>query len=195
MNLEQINWDFNEVGNWPKPVKAGAIILACVLISLAWLYVDTSEQTAMLETAEKQELKLKQVFEAKQKKAVNLVAYELQLKDMREQFGAMLKQLPNKTEIPDLIIDVSQAGLASGLEFKLFQPQSEVDKGFYREKPMNIVVQGSYHELGEFVSNLAALPRIVTLHNVSLSGSGEKMKMAAIVKTYRYVEGQENDDG
>lgn len=189
MNLQDINWDFNEAGNWPTPIKALAILLASVMVMGAWVYFDTLDQMDDLEKVEKKEIVLKKTFENKQQKAANLAAYKQQLSDMQKQFGAMLQQLPNKTQIADLLVDVSQAGLASGLEFNLFQPSGERKKDFYAEKPIKITVVGDYHEFGEFVSNLAALPRIVTLHNVSLTPSNSgKMTMNATAKTYRYLD-------
>lgn len=190
MNLQDINWDFNEAGNWPPVIKLLAIILASLILMGIWVYSDTLDQLDALEKVEKKELVLKKTFERKQEKAVNLVAYKQQLSDMQKQFGAMLQQLPNKTQIADLLVDVSQAGLASGLEFSLFQPLGESRKDFYAEKPIRLTVQGSYHEIGEFVSNLAALPRIVTLHNVSLApnkGQGS-LTMNGTAKTYRYLD-------
>ena len=190
MNLNDINWDFNEAGNWPRSIKAAAIVLVSIVLVGAWVYYDTLDQWDGLEKVEKKELALKKTFERKQAKAVNLSAYKQQLSDMQKQFGAMLQQLPNKTQIADLLVDVSQAGLASGLEFSLFQPSGERRKNFYAEKPIRLTVVGSYHEFGQFVSNLAALPRIVTLHNVSITpaGKGGRMRMNATAKTYRYLD-------
>lgn len=190
MNFEEINWDFNEAGNWPASIKVAAIVIVSIILMGAWIYYDTVDQWGGLEKVEKKEIALKKTFERKQAKAVNLEAYKQQLGDMQEQFGAMLQQLPNKTQIADLLVDVSQAGLASGLEFSLFQPSGERRKDFYAEKPIKLTVVGSYHEFGEFVSNLAALPRIVTLHNVSLTpaGKGGRMTMNATAKTYRYLD-------
>ena len=189
MNLQDINWDFNEAGNWPSQIKFSAVLLLIIILLAAWVYYDTLDQLEDLNKAEKKELSLKKTYEKKQQKAVNLAAYKQQLKDMEKQFGAMLQQLPNKTQIADLLVDVSQAGLASGLEFNLFQPSSERSKGFYAEKPIRLTVVGSYHEFGVFASNLAALPRIVTLHNVSLSpGKTGRMTMNATAKTYRYLD-------
>jgi len=189
MDLQDINWDFNEAGNWPVAIKIAAVVLASTLVMAGWVYYDTVDQWSSLEKVEKKEFSLKKTFERKQAKAVNLAAYKQQLVDMQKQFGAMLQQLPNKTQIADLLVDVSQAGLASGLEFNLFQPSGERRKDFYAEKPIRLTVVGSYHEFGEFVSNLAALPRIVTLHNVSLTpGKGENMTMNATAKTYRYLD-------
>jgi len=191
MNLSEINWDFNEAGSWPVVIKVAAVALASAILMGAWVYFDTLEQFSRLDVVEKKEVTLKQEFERKQAKAVNLDAYKQQLADMQKQFGAMLQQLPNKTEIADLLVDVSQAGLASGLEFSLFQPLAELKKDFYAEKPIKLSVVGGYHEFGEFVSNLAALPRIVTLHDVSLERSGDGMKMSATAKTYRYLDEDE----
>tara|TARA_R110002095_G_scaffold137229_3_gene118960 strand:- start:2291 stop:2875 length:585 start_codon:yes stop_codon:yes gene_type:complete len=190
MNLQDINWDFNEAGNWPPLIKLLAIILASLILMGAWVYSDTLDQLDALSKVEKEELVLKKTFENKQEKAVNLAAYKQQLSDMQKQFGAMLQQLPNKTQIADLLVDVSQAGLASGLEFSLFQPLGESRKDFYAEKPIRLTVQGTYHEIGGFVSNLAALPRIVTLHNVSLTPNRVKgsLTMNATAKTYRYLD-------
>lgn len=166
------------------------MFLVSVILLGAWVYFDTLDQWDDLKKVEQKETALKKTFERKQAKAVNLDAYKQQLSDMQEQFGAMLQQLPNKTQIADLLVDVSQAGLASGLEFSLFQPSGEKRKDFYAEKPIKLTVVGSYHEFGEFVSNLAALPRIVTLHNVSLTpaGKGGQMTMNATAKTYRYLD-------
>jgi len=189
MNLQDINWDPKEAGNWPPLIKLLAIILASLILIGAWVYFDTLDQLDAYDKVEKEEIALKKTFENKQEKAVNLAAYKQQLSDMEVQFGAMLQQLPNKTQIADLLIDVSQAGLASGLEFSLFQPLGESRKDFYAEKPIKLTVQGTYHEMGEFVSNLAALPRIVTIHNVSLTPKGnESLTMNATAKTYRYLD-------
>ena len=122
----------------------------------------------MLQKAEATEVELRSTFEVKAKKAANLEAYEQQLAEMTESFGAMLRQLPNKTEVADLLVDISQSGLASGLEFELFKPQNEIPKEFYAELPISIRVKGNYHEFGSFVSSVAALPRIVTVHDINI---------------------------
>jgi len=193
MNLEEINWDFNEAGNRPLGVKVVVIVLVSLMLIGGWVYYDTLDQLGSLEKVEQKELTLRKEFERKQAEAVNLEAYKQQLVDMQKQFGTMLQQLPNKTQIADLLVDVSQAGLASGLEFSLFQPLGEIEKDFYAEKPIKLSVVGSYHEFGEFVSNLAGLPRIVTLHDVSLGLSGKDggMTMSATAKTYRYLDEEE----
>jgi len=149
-------------------------------------------RTARPRTKTEQDLRV--TLETKQQKAANLQAYRDQLAEMQETFGAMLKQLPNRTEVAALLVDVSQTGLANGLEFELFQPESEIPRDFYAELPIRIRVRGQYHDFGRFVSGLAALSRIVTIHNVQISSSGgqgaavEPLSLQATVKTYRYME-------
>jgi type IV pilus assembly protein PilO len=193
MNMQDLNeLDFSNIGEWPAVVKAILIIVLCGLVVTAWYFLDTEDQYLQLERVEKTEQDLRQDFEIKQAKAANLEAYRTQLAEMEESFGAMLRQLPNRTEVADLLVDVSQTGLAAGLEFELFQPQSEVPKDFYAELPIKIRVIGSYHEFGEFVSGLAALPRIVTIHDVAIQPrAGEKsseLVMEATARTYRYLD-------
>jgi len=179
---------FADVGSWPLIAKLITALLVIVAVGVGGYYLDTEKQYKRLEVVEKQEVELREEFARKQLKAANLGAYKKQLAEMQESFGAMLRQLPNKTEIPDLIIDVSQTGLAAGLEFDLFKPGGEVAKEFYAEKPIQLTVRGGYHEFGEFVSGLAALPRIVTIHDVKISGSGGNLVMNATAKTYRYID-------
>lgn len=193
MNMQDLNeLDFSNIGEWPAVVKAILIIILCGLVATAWYFLDTEDQYLQLERVEKTEQDLRQDFEIKQAKAANLEAYRTQLAEMQESFGAMLRQLPNRTEVADLLVDVSQTGLAAGLEFELFQPQSEVPKDFYAELPIKIRVIGSYHEFGEFVSGLAALPRIVTIHDVAIQPrAGDKsteLVMEATARTYRYLD-------
>ena len=194
MNLQELNeLDFNNIGNWPVPAKAFIVLLLCVGVAVGWYYFNTEEQLLDLETAEKKEQTLRSEFESKQAKAVNLEKYKKQLEEMRQSFGAMLRQLPNRTEVADLLVDVSQTGLASGLEFELFDPQDEVPREFYAELPIKLQVFGDYHELGSFISGLAALPRIVTIHDVTVSPrSGNLLVMSATAKTYRYLEEEAN---
>ena len=200
MDLNQLNeLDFSNMGEWPGIAKAIAVVLLCVATGGAWYYFDTQHQLNQLAKAERKEKSLRQTFEEKQKKAANLYAYLDQLAQMKESFGAMLRQLPNKTEVASLLVDVSQTGLASGLEFELFRPQGEQKKEFYAELPIDIQVLGKYHEFGTFISGLASLPRIVTIHNVSIRdtkrGRDTKKKaqltLNATVKTYRYLEEEE----
>ncbi len=192
MNMQELNeLDFSNIGDWPAIVKAILIIILCALVGVGWYYLDTEDQYIQLERVEKVEQDLRGEFETKQHKAANLDAYRAQLKEMEESFGAMLRQLPNKTEVADLLVDVSQTGLAAGLEFELFQPQSEIPKDFYAELPIKLRVIGTYHEFGEFVSGLAALPRIVTVHDVSIAprpNSPGELVMEATARTYRYLD-------
>lgn len=194
MNFQELNeLDFNNIGNWPVPAKAFIILLLCIGVAVGWYYFNTEEQLLDLETAEKKEQTLRSEFENKQAKAVNLEKYKKQLEEMKQSFGAMLRQLPNRTEVADLLVDVSQTGLAAGLEFELFGPQDEVPREFYAELPIKLQVFGDYHELGSFISGLAALPRIVTIHDVSISPrSGNLLNMSATAKTYRYLEEEAN---
>jgi type IV pilus assembly protein PilO len=150
----------------------------------------------VLQKAEADEADLRSQFENKQQRAANLDAYKTQLADMERGFGAMLRQLPGKTEVPNLLVDISQTGLAAGLSEKLFQPGTEKSNGFYAELPIKIRLVGSYHQFGAFVSGIAALPRIVTLHDIEITpvsdrgggGSYDNLTMDVTAKTYRYIE-------
>ncbi|MCB1785410.1 MAG: type 4a pilus biogenesis protein PilO [Chromatiaceae bacterium] len=192
MNLQELNeLDFSNLGDWPGIVKAVVVLILCALVGVGWYFYDIEDQYVQLQRVEKTEVDLRADFEAKQAKAANLEAYRTQLAEMQESFGAMLRQLPNKTEVADLLVDVSQTGLAAGLEFELFQPQGEVPKDFYAELPIKIRVVGNYHEFGEFVSGLAALPRIVTIHNVNIQKNAkgsDDLVMEALARTYRYLD-------
>ena len=195
MNLDINELDLANVARWPAAARAVVILFLMGGVIFLGYWFHTKDQLAELARVEEKEIGLKVIFETKAKQAVNLEAYEKQLEEMRESFGAMLRQLPNKTEVADLLVDVSQTGLASGLEFKLFQPRSEIPREFYAELPISIQVIGNYHEFGEFVSGVAALPRIVTVHNVSIAeggkGSGGLLTMNMTAKTYRYIDEEE----
>jgi type IV pilus assembly protein PilO len=194
MNLSEINWDIESAGSWPLPVKAGVVLILCLLAGAAVYYFDTEDQFTELETEQNREQELKKAFEEKQKKAVNLEEYRQQLDEIGKSFGDLLRQLPDKTQVPDLLVDVSQQGLASGLEFELFKPGAEIPKEFYAELPIDIRVTGNYMEFGGFISSLASLQRIVTIHNVRISPrrdnavKNKPLVMDALVKTYRYLE-------
>ena len=191
MDLADINnIDFKTIGTAPLPVKIGIVIF----LAAAGFYFDTKDQIAQLEQTEAKEGTLKAKFEDKQKKAVNLELYKEQLEEMRKTFGTLIRQLPSKTEIPNLIVDISRTGLSSGLEIDLFKPGTETKKDFYGEKPIQLRVKGGYHEFGEFASGVAALPRVVTLHNITLTPgtANAPMTMAATAKTYRYLEDDED---
>jgi len=194
MNLNEL--DLADIARWPTAARAVVILflMGAVIFLGYWFHI--KDQLIDLDSAVDKEEGLKVIFETKAKQAANLEAYERQLEEMRESFGAMLRQLPNQTEVADLLVDVSQTGLASGLEFELFQPGSEVPKEFYAELPINIRVIGGYHEFGEFISGVAALPRIVTIHDVKISrvGNAGLLGMNLTAKTYRYIEDNEAMD-
>jgi len=189
MNINDLNsLDLNEIGEWPLPAKLAVVLVVVALVLGGVYWFVTRDQLVVLKTEENTEVRLKSEFEAKQAKVVNLDKYEQQIEEMKQSFGAMLRQLPNKTEVAGLLVDVSQTGLGAGLEFELFQPQSEISREFYAELPIRIEVTGDYHEFGDFVSGLAALPRIVTLHDVEIAPKGKGLAMRATAKTYRYLD-------
>lgn len=182
--------DFNDFGSWPIWFKIAMAAVICVSILFAGYWFIVKDQIADLERHQKQEVSLKKTFLDKKALAINLEAYRQQMKEMQETFGAMLRQLPNKTEVPELLIDITQAGLGRGLQFQLFKPKSRRVADFYAQLPIDLKVRGSYHQLGGFVSDLAALPRIVTVGNLSLKrpkGSG-LLEMSAVISTYHYLD-------
>ncbi|MGI9291722.1 MAG: type 4a pilus biogenesis protein PilO [Gammaproteobacteria bacterium] len=188
--------DMNDIGRWPFVFRAAAVVIAGVAATVAGLYMFVYEdKVPMLEKAEAKETELRVIFEEKQRKASNFDAYEEQLLEIERSFGTMLRQLPGKTEIPNLLVDISQTGLAAGLDEKLFRPEGEVRRDFYAEKPIKIRLDGSYHDFGSFVSDIAALPRIVTLHDIEIrpagkkgSKSGDRLVLNVTAKTYRYLD-------
>lgn len=198
MNLieELKTLDYRDPGRWPLPVRVGAIALAFVVASLlfSWLFVYKDKQPE-LEQKQVEEQQLRSTFREKHLKAVNLEIYEQQLKDIERSFGALLRQLPGKTEVPSLLVDISQTGVAAGLQEKLFQPAPEEKKDFYAELPIKIRLSGSFHEFGEFVSGIAALPRIVTLHNIEIKPDSkdqyDQLTLDLTARTYRYLDEQE----
>lgn len=190
INLSEVNWDFNAAGSWPLPIKIATFVLVSILVGAAGVYYITLGQLNELEQFEKKETELKTSFENKQNKAINLSDYREQLTQIEASLGEMIKQMPTQAEVANLLIDISQTGLASGLEFRLFKPAATIRKDFYSELPINIKVIGRYEEIGLFVSGLASLPRIVTVHNVNISPVGKTtdknslLTMNAIIKTY-----------
>ncbi len=186
--------DVNDVGRWPLPFRAAVIVIVFIgVLGMGIYFTIIKDKAPQLEKAEAAEIDLRQVFENKQRKAANYDDYRAQLAQIEQSFGTMLRQLPGETEIPSLIVDISQTGLAAGLQERLFEPQSEVPRDFYAEKPIRIRLTGGYHEIADFVSGIAALPRIVTLHNINITSSGgrgvyNELTMEVTAKTYRYIE-------
>jgi len=198
MNLveELRSLDTSDPGRWPLAVRAGAVGLCFVILCAVGSYVFVyDEQVPELQKREDTEQQLRQEFKTKHAKAVNLEIYKQQLKDIERSFGALLRQLPGKTEVPNLLVDISQTGLSAGLQEKLFQPQAEQKKDFYAELPIRISLTGSYHQFGEFVSGIAALPRIVTLHDIEIKSATkdayDQLTLDLTAKTYRYLDEEE----
>ena len=187
------NLDVNDVGRWPLLFRAAVIFVVFLAVVGAGVWFTIiKDRLPALQRAQDDESTLRVTFENKQRKAANYDAYKAQLAQIEQSFGTMLRQLPGETEIPSLIVDVSQTGLASGLQEKLFQPQPEIPRDFYAEKPIKIRLSGGYHEIANFVSGVAALPRIVTLHDFGISvrgGNTNKLSMSITAKTYRYKDG------
>ena len=195
--------DFNNMGAWPQQAKIGfCVIIGLVIVGLAW-YLFVQDKRVELESLERQEADLRNEFETKQGRAANLEPLKQQLAQMEQQLQQMLRQLPSKTEMPDLIVDISQTALATGITNELFQPGPEIPKDFYAEKPIALRMVGTYHQFGGFVSGVASLPRVVimTMHDISLKPkAGNKdgtitpnspLELAGTVKTYRYLDEEE----
>jgi type IV pilus assembly protein PilO len=188
--------DPRDPGRWPLPVLAAAVAAVFVAVTLVGVYfLVWNEQRPELQRRQGEEQQLRLEFHDKHAKAVNLDVYKRQLKDIERSFGALLRQLPGKTEVPSLLVDISQTGLAAGLQEKLFQPEPEVRKDFYAELPIKIRLTGSYHQFGEFVSGIAALPRIVTLHDIDITTDNkdayDQLSLELTAKTYRYLDEEE----
>ncbi len=196
--LEQLRGlDPNDPGRWPLVFRVGAIALILVVAAAIGIYLFAwKPQKPLLEQAQAEEVSLFSTLEAKARKAANLEAYKVQLAEMERSFGAMLRQLPNRTEVPNLLVDISQTGLSAGLEEKLFQPAAEVTRDFYAELPIKIRLTGSFHAVGNFVSGIAALPRIVTLHDIQIqpldkNAGSDQLQIDVTAKTYRYLDDEE----
>ncbi|HVQ15013.1 MAG TPA: type 4a pilus biogenesis protein PilO [Vicinamibacterales bacterium] len=185
--------DTNDPGRWPLPIRIGAIavVFAAVIAFGIYMFV-IQQEMPLLEAAQKEETDLRATFEDRQRKAANFDSYRAQLAEIERDFGAMLRQLPGKTEVPSLIVDISQTATGAGLEEVEFKPQAEIQKDFYAELPIKLRYTGSYHELGNFVSGIAALPRIVTLHDISIkpasADNADELTLDVTAKTYRYLE-------
>lgn len=197
MNLKDLqNLDPKNIGSWPAVLKALVLLGLCAAVLGAGYWFDTRPQIEALEREAKKEEQLKQTFEIKQRKAANLDPLKRQLQEMKQTFGDLLRLLPNRTEIEGLLVDISQSGLAAGLEFELFKPSAEQPEEFYAVQPIQIQVTGTYHQLAEYVSAVAGLPRIVTQHDITIvprpgDHQTTKLNMGLTAKTYRYLEEDE----
>ena len=195
-DIDLNNLDLTNIGSWPLVVKGALIAVVAIGVLTLGYFLDIQVQQEDLDRVTNEEKRLKEDFEIKQAKAANLDAYKAQMVEMEDSFGAMIRQLPSKTEVEDLLVDISQTGLASGIEFQLFKPLAEKHIEFYAELPITLKMTGTYHQFGEFVSGIAALPRIVTLENISIAGGKGKAKrdiltMDVTAKTYRYLDESE----
>ena len=183
--------DLKDFGSSPLPIKIGAIVLVCLGLLAGGYFLLIEGQLAEYEGLKKKEEELRTSFLNKKALAINLAVYKQQMEEMEQTFGAMRRQLPSSNEIPELLIDITQAGLGRGLEFELFKPERERPIDFYAELPISIKVIGTYHELGQFVGDVAALPRIVTLGDIAIAGgASNRLSMSLTAKTYRYLEGE-----
>ena len=185
--------DPKQPGNWPWLVKAGAFIAIFIAIQVAAYFLLWQSQTEQIEKGRADVDKQKEAFLEKKKLAVNLEAYKQQRVEIEQSFGALLKQLPNKSEMDALLIDINQAGLGRGLAFDLFKPaEKENFTEFYAELPVNIKVTGNYHDLGAFASDVAKMPRIVLLTDIKIDPPKDGLlSMEAVAKTYRYLDAEE----
>lgn len=198
MDLSEINLsdldidDLKKIGTAPLPVKAAIIVVLCIGMAVAGYFLITTKQKAELDKVIAEEQQLRSVFSIKQAKAANLEAYKQQLDEMRTSFGTLLRQLPNETEIETLLTDISQTGISSGLEIDYFKPEGLRPKEFYSEYPIKLKVTGRYHEFAEFISGVAALPRIVTVKDIAIQPAdpkgGVKLSMELTAITYQYLD-------
>ena len=197
MKLEDFNQiDFNNAGSLPLPVKAVLLGVLLFLLVGAGYWFMWSPALEELESAKQKEVGLRQVFLDKKRQAINLDAYKQQMVDIEKTFGALLRQLPDKSKMDGLLTDINQAGLERGLDFELFKPGKESIKDFYAEMPITIKVTGTYHDLGAFATDISKLSRIVTLNDLAISATGKddketKLVMDAVAKTYRYLDASE----
>ena len=182
------NSDINDPATWPVSLKMLIILIGAAAILFAGYWYIVKDQIIELETRERKELALKKTYLDKKALAINLPAYKKQMEEIRQRFGLLLQQLPDKNEVPELLIDITQAGLGQGLKFNLFDPGSKSVKDFYALLPIKINIDGTYHEYGEFISDLSTLSRIVTIGNVSIKGRKGQLSMAAVINTYHYLD-------
>lgn len=197
MNLDELkSLDFEDPGSWPiaaKAIAAGAVAIAILVVGY---FLKTKDQLQQLDTLKKQEVTLFQEFQQKHQKAAKLEEYQAQLEEMKQILETLLRQLPSKTEMPDLLQDVSQTAIATGIDIALFRPEAEIVRDFYAEKPIELRMQGAYHQFGEFVSAVASLERVIilTMHDINLKPvgvRGNQLSLQGTVKTYRYLDADE----
>lgn len=192
--LEELRYiNPNDPGSWPAQVKTGALVLLLLAIVTAGYFVDWQEQWEILEQAQAEEATLKQTYLAKKANAINLDALRQQSVEIEQSLSTLLKQLPDKSELDALLVDINRAGLGRGLQFELFKPATnETIREFYAELPVSVRVTGSYHDIGAFASDVAQLPRIVTLHNMEITPTTDRqLVLNAIAKTFRYLDEEE----
>jgi len=187
------NADINDPASWPVSLKMLLIVIMAIGILFAGYWYIVKGQIETLEAAQRQEQRLKKTYLDKKELAINLPAYKAQMAEIQDRFGLLLQQLPNRTEVPDLLIDITQAGLGEGLKFNLFDPGAKITRDFYAELPIRLNVTGRYHQFGMFISELAALSRIVTINNITITGTkkGGELQMKGLAKTYHYLDEDE----
>jgi type IV pilus assembly protein PilO len=193
MTLDDIRrLNIREAGSWPLLPKIMILGVLLFLILLAGAFFDWRDQFEALDKAQDEEIKLREAYASKKAKAVNLDLYVQQLKEIEQSFGALLKQLPNKSEMDALLTDINQAGLGRGLQFELFRPATQERMAdFYAELPISVRITGNYHDMGAFASDVAQLPRIVTLNDVGIVNDKGTLIMEATAKTFRYLDEEE----
>ncbi|MBW3228443.1 MAG: type 4a pilus biogenesis protein PilO [Marinobacter adhaerens] len=185
--------DVNDAGIWPAPIKAIVVLIIFGLIAGGGYWFFIKDQYAQLEQVERSEQELRKKYEEKAYQVANLEVFKAQMAEMEETFGALVRQLPSETEVPGLLEDITNTALGNGLALQEVALQPEQRRDFYSELPINIRVSGSYHELASFVSSVASLPRIVTLHDLTIKptgGDGERLDMQVVARTYRYRAGE-----
>ena len=193
MTLDELKrLDPNRIGSWPILPKLGVLLLLLLVLVFVSYWFDWQDQITQIDGAKAKEEQLRTTFLSKKKQAIDLPAYRKQLVDIESQFGALLKQLPGKSEMDALLTDINQAGLGRGLEFDLFKPSPETMRDFYAELPITVRITGSYHDLGRFASDVAQLPRIVTLNNLAITQTKDGvLTLDAVAMTYRYLDEEE----
>jgi type IV pilus assembly protein PilO len=193
MNLQELNNLADDPGSVPWSIKSVALAAVAAIIMFIGYKLIIVDELSNLETVEHKEQELRQTFETRQQRASQLPQYQAQLEEMQRSFGVLLRQLPSDTEIPGLVLDISEKGLSNGLELELFEPMNDVQMDFYSEKPIKIIAHGSYRELATFVSDISGLSRIVTINNIDLKPDDKttRLRMEATVKTYRYLSDED----